>query len=202
MTGNLYDITFDGQSSVVGKRRKGLAPALGTQTAWIGQNPDSGFLGLAPWIMDDPGSGDSTLSLEARRDVLATAGAHLLPGKTPKCLSPTDFGACENGYRESVIHADVELPDGAEVSVDPDLTPRVPTAFGASMAVAGSAGSASNTRGSPDTTVTSTSRGRKPLRGWRMCSWPSATTAVTTLCSVASATTRREPWLSCGRRWV
>ena len=142
MTGNLYDITFDGQSSVVGKRRKGLAPALDTQTAWIGQNPDSGFLGLAPWIIDDPGSGDSTLSLEARRDLLAAAGAHLLPGKTPKCLSPTDSGACENGYRESVIHADVELPDGAEVSVDPDLTPRVPTAFGASMAVAGSAGSA------------------------------------------------------------
>ena len=135
MTGNLIDVTFDGQSSVIGKRRKGASPSLGPQTAWIGQNPDSGFVSIAPWIMDDPGIGDATLTLAERRGVLAAAGAHLLPGATPKCVSTTDFGACEGGYRESVIRADVELPDGPGVSVEPDPGPRAPTAFGTSIAV-------------------------------------------------------------------
>jgi predicted amidohydrolase len=135
MTGNLIDVTFDGQSSIVGKRCKGLSPSLSSQSAWIGQNPDSGFLNIAPWIMDDPGLGDSALSLEERRDLLAAAGVHLLPGARPTCPSPTDFGACEGGYRESVIRADVELPDTTEVTVEPDNAPRVPTAFGASIPV-------------------------------------------------------------------
>lgn len=142
MTGNLIDVTFDGQSSVVGKRRKGDPPSLTPQTAWIGQNPDSGFLSIAPWIMSDPGIGDSTLSLVARRDVLAAAGAHLFPGATPACQSPLDFGACENGYREAVIHADVQLPDGDGVTVEPDVMPRVPTAFGASAPVSAGGNSA------------------------------------------------------------
>ena len=135
MTGNLIDVTFDGQSSVIGKRHKGATSSLGTQTAWIGQNPDGGFLSIAPWVMDDPGLGDATLTLAERRNMLATAGAHLLPGATPKCTSATEFGACEGGYRESVIRADVELPDGVGLDVAPDPGPRVPTAFGASIAV-------------------------------------------------------------------
>ena len=135
MTGNLIDVTFDGQSSVIGKRRKGVGPALAAQSAWIGQNPDPGFLSIAPWIMDDPGIGDASLTLADRRGMLAAAGAHLLPGATPKCASITDFGACEGGYRESVIRADVELPDDPGSSVGPDPGPRVPTAFGTSIAV-------------------------------------------------------------------
>ena len=135
MTGNLIDVTFDGQSSIVGKRHKGITPALGTQNAWIGQNPDSGFLSIAPWIMDDPGIGHATLSLPGRRGMLAAAGMHLLPGATPKCAAPTGFGACEGGYRETVIHSDLELPDSVGPSVEPDLTPRVATAFGPSLLV-------------------------------------------------------------------
>jgi hypothetical protein len=120
---------------VIGKRRKEAPLSLSSQTAWIGQNPDRGFLSIAPWIMDDPGMGDAPLALAERRGMLAAAGAHLLPGATPKCGSAIDFGACEDGYRESVIRADVELPDGAGVSVAPDPGPRVPTAFGTSIAV-------------------------------------------------------------------
>lgn len=133
MTGNLYEITFDGQSAIIGKRRKGL-PSAG-QGAWIGQNPDTGFLRIAPWIIDDPGFGNPLLSLAQRRAELADAGAYLLPGSLPACASPTMSGACENGYRESVIHADVELPDGADVVVPADTGPRVQTAFGPNLQV-------------------------------------------------------------------
>jgi len=135
LTGNLYEVTFDGQSSIVGKRHKGSALTLSPQTAWIGQNPDSGFRSIAPWIMDDPGIGDPQLGLVARRAALAVAGAHLLPGASPRCASASAFGACENGYRESIIYADVQVPDGSFVVVPPDDGPRVPTVFGTSMRV-------------------------------------------------------------------
>jgi predicted amidohydrolase len=139
LTGNLAEVTFDGQSAVIGKRVT-PAPALSAQTAWIGQNPDSGFLRIAPWIMDDPGIADAQLTLSERRMLLAQAGAHLLPGAQPLCSTPTSTGACQDGYRESVIHADVQLPDGADVVVPPDTTPRVPTAFGTNLEVSGGEG--------------------------------------------------------------
>jgi hypothetical protein len=139
LTGNLAEITFDGQSSVVGKRRK-TAGSLGNQTAWIGQNPDSGFLRVAPWILDDPGLAEPQLSLAQRRTLLATEGTHLLPNAVPLCGAPTQYGPCRNGYREAVIYADVELPDGAEAVVPPDTRPRVSTAFGASIPVSASDG--------------------------------------------------------------
>ncbi len=135
LTGNLYEVTFDGQSAILAKRQKGGPLPLTSQTAWIGQNPDSGFRSIAPWIMDDPGIGDPQLGLLDRRTALAAAGAHLLPGALPQCATASAFGACENGYREAVIYADVQLPDGAFVVVPPDDGPRVPTAFGTSMRV-------------------------------------------------------------------
>ena len=130
MTGNLAEVTFDGQSSIVGKRRKGPVPPLTSQTAWIGQNPDSGFRSIAPWIVADPGIADPTLRVAERRMQLADAGAHLLPATSPTCAEATAFGACQNGYREAVIHADLQLPDGPDVAVPADLGPRQPTAFG------------------------------------------------------------------------
>lgn len=140
MTGNLFEITFDGQSAIIGKRQKGPSIPLSSQSAWIGQNPDSGFLSLAPWIIDDPGWNGLPFTLAQRRAALATAGAHLLPTALPACEPPTGFGACTNGYREAVIYADVELPDGREVVMPPDLSPRVPTAFGPSLQVNASDG--------------------------------------------------------------
>jgi predicted amidohydrolase len=135
MVGNLAEVTFDGQSALMAKRRKGTPIPLGAESAWIGQNPDSGLLRIAPWILEDPGVSDPLLPLTQRRVVLADAGAHLLPGAKPGCASATAYGACTNGYRESVIYDDVEVPDGSAVRVPPDLTPRVPTAFGTSRAV-------------------------------------------------------------------
>jgi len=131
MTGNLADVTFDGQSAIIGKRRK----EPNAQVAFIGQNADNGFRVIAPWIVDDPGIAGPSLTLAERRTQLAMAGANLLPGGPLPCSAPTVFGACTNGYREAVIHADLQVPDGAQVFVPPDTGPRVPTAFGPSMQV-------------------------------------------------------------------
>ncbi len=69
------------------------------------------------------------LTLAARRQVLAQAGSALLPDSGVACPVPLAPGACENGYRESVISADLELPDAGAPSVR-SPSARVPTAFG------------------------------------------------------------------------
>jgi predicted amidohydrolase len=130
LTGNLYEITFDGQSAILGKRRKSAA----VTPAWIGQSPDRGFLRIAPWITEDPGLVLPSLSLDERRGRLAEQGMHLLPGAQPRCAQPTDFGACENGYRESIIFADLAL-DQPEATATVDAARGTPTDFGASVRV-------------------------------------------------------------------
>ncbi len=135
LTGNLFEVTFDGQSSIVGKRRKNVLPPLDPSTAWIGQNPDSGFIEIGGWILPDPGVADAQLGIASRRTALADSGAHLLPAALPRCQSPTSFGACENGYREALIWADLQLPDDPNNPVAPDTTPPVPTNFGFSIQV-------------------------------------------------------------------
>src|SRR6266478_5462154 len=50
MTGNFFDVTFDGQSAVLGRKRKTSPGPLGPSNSWIGQNPDTGFRIVAPWI--------------------------------------------------------------------------------------------------------------------------------------------------------
>jgi hypothetical protein len=128
LTGNFFDVTFDGQSAILGRRRKG-----GATGAWIGQNPDTGFLAVAPWIEPDPGP---ALPLATRRAMLAADGARLLPASGVPCPDSLALGACENGYREAVIHADVELPDGATTGpVDP--TRVTPPAFSPAVRVSG-----------------------------------------------------------------
>src|SRR5262245_9939306 len=96
MTGNFFDVTFDGQSAIIGRRRKGSPGPLTAGNAWVGQNPDTGFLAVAPWIMPDPGVADTTLGLGARRTLLAAAGAKLLPGSGVACAGPLAVGGCEN----------------------------------------------------------------------------------------------------------
>src|SRR5581483_4129874 len=123
MTGNLFDVTFDGQSAIIGRRR-----GRATRTPWIGQNPDAGFLAVAPWIAPDPGM---ALSLAARRALLATDGAKLLPGSGVPCGGSLVVGACENGYREAIVHADVEI----EPTVPVDAARAAPPHFGASVRI-------------------------------------------------------------------
>jgi predicted amidohydrolase len=120
MTGNFFDVTFDGQSAVIGRKRKRAAGTLSAGNAWIGQNPDTGFLALAPWIVPDPGIADAGLGLAARRARLAAEGAKLLPGSGVACGGSLVAGACENGYREAVVFADADVPTGPiTAAVDP-----------------------------------------------------------------------------------
>jgi hypothetical protein len=118
MTGNFFDVTFDGQSAVIGRKQKpGAAPPT---NAWIGQNPDTGFLALAPWVVPDPGAASPGLGLAARRAALAAEGAKLLPGSGVDCGGSLVAGACDNGYREAVVFADVDVPEAmAAGMVDP-----------------------------------------------------------------------------------
>ena len=66
LTGNFFDITFDGQSTIIGRRTKGDPGPLGPENAWIGQNPDTGFRAIGPWIAPDPGIADPSLTLAER----------------------------------------------------------------------------------------------------------------------------------------
>lgn len=140
MTGNLFEITFDGQTSILGKKTKTDPGPLSATNAWIGQNPDTGFLALGPWVSDDPGILTPALTLADRRSQLTTTGVALLPGSGIPCATDLTPGACENGYQEAVVHTDVTLPDGADVLVATDPGPRVPTAFGSAVRVNGADG--------------------------------------------------------------
>ena len=135
MVGNLLEITFDGQSSLLGRKTKTDPGPLDGANAWIGQNPDTGFLAVAPWIVADPGIANPTLGLSDRRAALVADGVKLLPGSGVPCATPLAFGPCENGYREAVVWADAEIPDGVDVLTAPDPTPASPTSFGLSVQV-------------------------------------------------------------------
>jgi hypothetical protein len=136
VTGNLFEITFDGQTSILGRKRKVDPGPLAQHNAWIGQNPDTAFLAVGPWIVPDPGIADPSLSLAARRSALVADGQRLLPGSGVPCSGPLVPGACENGYRESVVWADVDVPTGAVTSA-PDPTRAAPPAFRSAVRASG-----------------------------------------------------------------
>ncbi|MEO8604996.1 MAG: hypothetical protein ABI629_20680 [bacterium] len=129
LVGNLFDVTFDGQGAVIGKRRKSVGDAA--SLAWIGQQPDTGFVDIAAWIAADSGGSD----MAARRAALVGAGHALLPGSSIPCAAPNAPGACENGYRESVQRVDLDLPAAGAVATRTPAA-RVPAAFGSAAFVA------------------------------------------------------------------
>jgi hypothetical protein len=144
LTGNLFDVTFDGQSALLVKRRsKAPAGARTPDDAFIGQVADRGFVRVAPWIVPDPPpAGSPPQSLAERRAELVSFGANLLPGSGVACPDSLAVASCENGYREAVIFADLDLPPspsaGVGVLVPVDRTRRT-TSFGANRPVAASA---------------------------------------------------------------
>ncbi|MDI1443656.1 hypothetical protein [Polyangium sp. 6x1] len=116
LTGNLFDLPFDGQSIVVGDAVPGEA-----RRAYVGQNEASGVIEVAPWVAPDPAENDPAATLESRRAALRAVGEALLPG-----------GAQTNQYVETVIAADLDpaLPFPAEAA-------GAPGALGASQALPG-----------------------------------------------------------------
>jgi hypothetical protein len=104
-TGNLYEIPFDGQSSITAQRDEPL-PKPATDRTFIGLdehvNATTGepllgeFLAVAPWVIEDPVIHEPTLSLDERRKRLAETSVDLL-----------SKGRKGNQYRETAIWADL-----------------------------------------------------------------------------------------------
>ena len=136
MTGNLFEVTFDGQTSIIGRKTKTSAGPLDGQNAWIGQNADTGLRAVVPWVLPDPGIATPTATLADRRAALASAGASLLPGSGIACAGPLVVGACENGYREGVVWSDIDVPTGPVTST-PDPNRALPPGFGAAVRTSG-----------------------------------------------------------------
>jgi hypothetical protein len=136
LTGNLFEITFDGQTSIIGRKQKLDPGPLSETNAWIGQNPDTALRAVAPWIDPDPGIANPGMTLAARRAALVDDGVLLRPDSSTPCPTPLSVGACRNGYRESVVWADVDVPTTA-TSTAPDLTRELPPVFGAAARASG-----------------------------------------------------------------
>ncbi len=104
--GNFFDISLDGQSTISIKSDAEPDPACnfvgneGFRHTVSGKPMKGKFLAMSPWVVDDPVSSNPTLSLAERRTALERVAKQLLPG-----------GARANQYCESVIWADVEIPD-------------------------------------------------------------------------------------------
>jgi hypothetical protein len=106
-TGNLYEIPFDGQSSITAQRDEAL-PKPAPNRTFIGldehSHPYTGepllgeFLAVAPWVMEDPVVDNPLLSLQERRKRLAEMSVDLLPQ-----------GRKANQYREAAIWADLYI---------------------------------------------------------------------------------------------
>ncbi|MGE5335411.1 MAG: nitrilase-related carbon-nitrogen hydrolase, partial [Nitrososphaerota archaeon] len=104
-TGNLFDITFDGQSSITARDAD---PSARPGGAFVGVDEavhtvsgvplTGGFLAVAPWVMVDPVVVEPRLTLAERRERLAALGRELLPG-----------GGQANRYRETAIWADLPV---------------------------------------------------------------------------------------------
>ena len=136
LTGNLFEITFDGQTTILGRKQKGPTGPLSETNAWIGQNPDTSFLAVAPWITPDPGIANPGMSLAARRAALVADGVLLRPESLLPCPAPLAVGACNNGYRESVVWADVDVPT-APATGPVDLARALPPNFGSAVRASG-----------------------------------------------------------------
>jgi hypothetical protein len=135
MTGNFFEGTFDGQSAIITRKRaKGPAQPLGEGNAWIGQNPDTGFLRIAPWVVPDPGISNPALTLAERRTTLTADGAQLRRGGPP-CPDSLTVGLCRNGYREAIVWTDVPLTGLTPGPVDSARA--APPAFARSVRVSG-----------------------------------------------------------------
>jgi DNA-binding response OmpR family regulator/predicted amidohydrolase len=100
-TGNFFESSFDGQSSIIRKSDQPPDPANtfvgneGFSHTVTGQRFTAEVLAVAPWVEDDPILSQPDLTLAERRARLASTGRQLRPG-----------GARANQFRESVIWAD------------------------------------------------------------------------------------------------
>ncbi|MBN8227864.1 hypothetical protein JYK02_10120 [Corallococcus macrosporus] len=108
LSGNLFDLVFDGQVWVTRKGTPDQEPR-----AFVGSRPLTGWVDVGPWTFADPAESDASLSLEARQARLREAGDALAPGSGDKR---------EGKYARSVIAADLSLAGegpGPKLTVTP-----------------------------------------------------------------------------------
>jgi hypothetical protein len=98
LTGNLFELVFDGQSHIT---RKALPSDA--RLAFVGNAPQAGFAAVGEWALDDPGLANPLLSEAERRAVLREYAQELSAGSG---------SANENAYVESVAVADVQVGPG------------------------------------------------------------------------------------------
>lgn len=104
MTGNLFDVVFDGQSAITAR----IDTRASRSINYIGNNsltpdydalyPKGGFLVLGPWVIADPGITDTTMTLSQRRAILAQEGESL-----------TQSGTNPNQYISTIVWADIQI---------------------------------------------------------------------------------------------
>jgi len=91
LTGNLFELPFDGQSSIV------AGHPLGERAGYVGTVYRDGFVALAPWVIDDPCDGEPD---ESCRGAISQMSESLSVG-----------GAHDNEYVETVIWADLDFDE-------------------------------------------------------------------------------------------
>jgi len=115
MTGNFFDIVFDGQSAITGRND----PRAARSGNYVGCDPiqdpitsapisfttgafgfttfaQGGFILMGPWVMEDPGLSAPSLSRQERRSILHEKALALAPG-----------GSEENRYLETILWTDL-----------------------------------------------------------------------------------------------
>jgi hypothetical protein len=107
MTGNLIDLAFDGQSSIMQRGRvgdarhyAGAALALledGAYARYAGAHPE--FLALAPWVLSDGNPGSAG----------AEQGARAALTQRSEDMRAGSGSPYENGYLETAIYADLPI---------------------------------------------------------------------------------------------
>lgn len=116
MTGNFFDMVFDGQSAITAK----FDPEIKRSINYIGnlpidsdqyreKYPSGGFLLMGPWVMDDPVEENQALTLDERRSILNNKSLAL--ASPSACISnELDRSLCgteENNYLETILWADL-----------------------------------------------------------------------------------------------
>jgi predicted amidohydrolase len=116
MTGNFFDMVFDGQSAITAKFEEDIKRNVNyvgneplDSVDYSTKFPEGGFLLIGPWVMDDPSVKNPALTVEERRDILKQKSLAL--ASSSACVSneleQSLCGSEENQYVETILWADL-----------------------------------------------------------------------------------------------